>query len=235
MSNPLVTVPAIATGVKVGDLVMRIDGTRPLSADSVAAIEAVCDSADDLDEPGAVIIYVSGVPVRSWASDLTVSLVSKWERGLRRLERLRVATIAVAAGDCGGIALDALLVTDYRIAAASVRLMVSAQAGATWPGMALYRLAHQSGATAIRRAVLFGIPIEAVDALAVHLVDELTSDPEGALAAAAEWARAMWGDELAVRRQLMLDAANVSFEDALGLHLAACDRVLRRMPVRVAR
>jgi isomerase DpgB len=220
--------------VKAEDLVIRIDGRQPLSADSVAAIEAVCDRAEELDEPGTVTIYVSGAPVRSWTSELTVALVSKWERVLRRLERLGVATIAVAAGDCGGLALDALLVTDYRIAARSVRLMVPAQAGATWPGMALYRLVHQAGGTAIRRAVLFGIPIQAADALAMHLVDELTYDTEGARVAAAEWACAMWGDELAVRRQLMLDAANVSFDDALGLHLAACDRVLRRRSAAVA-
>ena len=33
-----------------------------------------------------------------------------------------------------------------------------------------------------------------------------------------------------MRRQLMLDAATTTFENALGSHLAACDRVLRRIP-----
>ncbi|MCZ9336264.1 enoyl-CoA hydratase/isomerase family protein, partial [Streptomyces sp. TRM76130] len=35
------------------------------------------------------------------------------------------------------------------------------------------------------------------------------------------------GKELAIRRQLLFDAANTAFEDALGPHLAACDRALR--------
>ncbi len=54
-------------------------------------------------------------PGRARPDDLTVALVSKWERALRRLERLPAVTIAVADGDCGGPALDALLATDYRI------------------------------------------------------------------------------------------------------------------------
>jgi isomerase DpgB len=36
------------------------------------------------------------------------------------------------------------------------------------------------------------------------------------------------GEELAIRRQLLLDAGHTRFEDALGSHLAACDRALRR-------
>jgi isomerase DpgB len=211
------------------DLAIRIDGARPLSAESIAAIGAVCDSAEDRRDCGAVVVHVSGAPAEPWARDLNVALVSKWERGLRRLERLPAATIGVATGGCGGTALDALLATDYRIAATSVRLLVPVDAGATWPGMALYRLSHQAGAAAVRRAVLFGTPIEADDALALGLVDELTDEPGSALAAAAELTGAFSGAELAIRRQLMLDAATVSFEDALGRHLAACDRARRRV------
>jgi isomerase DpgB len=214
---------------RAGDLVIRIDGTRPLSAEPVAAIAAVCDSAEDRGGQSPVIVHVSGAPAASWASDLDIALVSRWERGLRRLERLPVTTIAVAAGDCGGLALDALLATDYRIAAPSVRLLVSVEAGATWPGMALYRLSRRGGAAAIRRAVLFGAPVAASDALASCLVDEVAEDWVTALAVATELTGAVSGAELAIRRQLMLDAATVSFEDALGRHLAACDRVLRRV------
>jgi isomerase DpgB len=222
--------PAGAPGT--AGLVLRVDGRQPLSADAVAAVTAVCDRAEDCADDGGghatVIVYVSGTPEPSWAQGLSVSLVSRWERGLRRLERLPAATITVAVGDCGGLALDALLATDYRIAAGSLRLILPVQAGATWPGMAVYRLSNRAGAAAIRRAVLFGLPIDAADALALHLVDELTDDLAGALAAATGMTDALSGAELAIRRQLMLDASAVSFEDALGQHLAACDRALRR-------
>jgi isomerase DpgB len=219
----------IDAGVGSVDLVIRLDGRQPLSAESVAAVGAVCDSAEDLGGDGRIIVHVSGAPKGSWPGDLTAALVSKWERALRRLERLPAATIAVATGDCGGLALDALLATDYRVASSSVRLVVPVEAGATWPGMALYRLArHAANAAAIRRAVLFGTPLDASDALALHLIHQVTDDLPGALAAAAKLTGAFSGAELAVRRQLMFDASTTSFEDALGVHLAACDRALRR-------
>ncbi|MEU6221989.1 enoyl-CoA-hydratase DpgB [Streptomyces sp. NPDC047022] len=218
------------------DLVLRIDGREPLSADLVTAVNAVCDSAEDRAGIGRVLVQVSGVPQGPWAGDLTVALVSKWERALRRLERLPAATIAIADGDCGGLALDALLATDYRIAIGWVRLVVPVGDGtATWPGMALYRLAQRgANAPAIRRAVLFGTPIEAADALALHLIDEPADDRDSALALAAERAGAASGTELAIRRQLMIDAPTTSYQEALGVHLAACDRELRRTAVGAA-
>jgi isomerase DpgB len=206
------------------ELVIQIDGRRPPSAEAIADIVAACDAAEDRDEYGRVIVYVTGAPWRSWAGDLTVGLVSRWERALRRLERLPATTIAVASGDCGGAALDALLATDYRIAATSVRLLLPVEAGATWPGLALYRLARQAGAAAVRQSVLLGLPIEARDALALNLINELTDDTAAALATVPQ----VSGPELAIRRQLMLDATAVDFDDALGVHLAACDRALRR-------
>jgi isomerase DpgB len=213
------------------ELVLRVDGREPLSAAAISAVGAVCDSAEDGRTPARVIVQVSGSPQgpRPRTHDLTVSRVSRWERALRRLERLPVTTIAIADGVCGGLALDVLLATDYRIATSSVSLAVPVEDGATWPGMALYRLAsNRAGAAAIRRAVLFGMPVGASDALALQLIDELTDDVPSALATAAERTGTVSGSELAIRRQLMFDASATSFEDALGAHLAACDRALRR-------
>jgi isomerase DpgB len=215
------------------DLRIRIDGGLPLSAEMVTALAAVCELAEDGARGDAVILRVSGVPEAEWAAGLSVAQVSRWERGLRRLERLPAVTIAVAEGDCGGHALEALLATDYRIMFASGRLLFPVMAGATWPGMALYRLVKQAASTALtRRAVLFGLPIGAEDALAMGIIDEVAVDEESALAKAVEVATAAEGTELAVRRQLMLEASTTSFEDALGVHLAACDRALRRAAAR---
>lgn len=206
-----------------------MDGSRPLSAESVAELGALCDGAEDDEANGFVIVRASGVPEPEWTSDLSVALVSKWERGLRRLERLPAVTIAVADGDCGGIALDALLAADYRIMSASAKLVLPLVAGATWPGMALYRLARQAvGATVVRRAVLFGTPIEAGAAKAIGIIDEVAGNASVAIGKAMEMAAAAGGAELAIRRQLMQESPNTIFEDALGVHLAACDRVLRR-------
>lgn len=208
---------------------LRIDGAAPLTAAAVAAVKDLCDRAEQ-GGTGAVVVHVSGTPTGEWADDLTVALVNKWERQLRRLECLPVTTIAVASGDCGGPALDALLATDYRIAAGPVRLVVPTAAGATWPGMAVYRLTQQAaGSTAVRGAVLFGRPLDTTTAHAAHLVDEVACDVPAALAVAAELAAGTSGSELAVRRRLMFEAATTSFEEALGVHLAACDRMLRQV------
>ncbi|AZK92605.1 MULTISPECIES: enoyl-CoA-hydratase DpgB [Streptomyces] len=215
--------------VRAAEKRLRIDGRRPPTADTVAAIGTLCDGAEDSGGPGPVVIEVSGTPESGWTGRLTVGLVNKWERALRRLERLPVTTIAVADGDCGGPALDVLLTADIRIAAPSVRLLPPVVDGATWPGMALHRLAQQtSGTAAVRRAALYGTPLDAARARALHLLDEVTDDPAAAVAKAAERTAPFAGPELAIRRQLLLDARTVPFEEALGAHLAACDRVLRR-------
>jgi isomerase DpgB len=199
-------------------VVLEIDGTRPISAETVEAVSAACDRAEDDGSPGTVVARVSGAPGGDWARGLTVGLVTKWERAVRRLERLPMTTVAVASGDCGGAALDVLLATDVRVAAPGTRLLVPTADAGTWPGMALFRLVQQAGPAAVRRTVLHGAPIGAAEAVALHLIDEIAEAP--AVVAA--------GRELAIRRQLMLDAVTTAFEDALGAHLAACDRALRQ-------
>ncbi|GAB2799204.1 enoyl-CoA-hydratase DpgB [Streptomyces sp. NPDC054796] len=208
-------------------LTLEIDGTEPLSAASVKALAQLCDSAEDQGGSGVVTVHVTGAPDGTWTSGLDVMLVSKWERALRRLERLPMATLAVAHGDCGGAALDAFLAADIRVAALGTRLLVQSDGSATWPGMAGFRLVQLAGAARTRRAVLFGLPIEAPEAQGLGIVDELVDDPAKAVAAAAGLVSGLSGKELAIRRQLLFDATTTSFEDALGPHLAACDRALR--------
>jgi isomerase DpgB len=204
---------------------LHVDGTRPISAELIEAVQVLCDRAEDHELPGGVVIGLSGAPDGPAPGDLNIGLVSKWERALRRLERLPMTTFAAVTGDCGGTALEVLLATDVRIATPGTRLIVGTHGNATWPGMALYRLTQQGGVAGVRRAVLLGTPIDAESALALGLVNELADDPAAAL---GERTTDLSGREVAIRRQLMFDATRTSFEDALGTHLAACDRALRR-------
>ncbi|MER7178196.1 enoyl-CoA-hydratase DpgB [Streptomyces hyaluromycini] len=214
---------------------LSIDGRQPISAELAAQVGELCDRVEDIAGRGPVVVHVSGTPAQGRNEGLTVATVSRWERALRRLERLPATIVGVADAEVGGPALDALLATDYRIATPSVRLTMPVDSGATWPGMALYRLAQQgSNTAAVRRALLFGHPIAAREALALQLVDEVTEDVAGALAAVAELTGVLSGRELAIRRQLMTDAATTSFEEALGVHLAACDRTLRLVATEAA-
>ena len=207
---------------------LRIDGAEPLSPRVIERVTGVCDAVE-ANGGGAVLLELSGVPETAWAGRPSVGLVSKWERALRRLERSPAATIAVASGDCGGLALDALLCADYRIGGTATRLVPPVRGGAVWPGMLLYRLAqHGANAAAVRRAALFGEPVDAADAVALRLVHELSDDPAAAARTALGFASGISGVELAMRRQLLFDASCTGFEEALGVHLAAVDRVLRR-------
>ncbi|QMU70590.1 enoyl-CoA-hydratase DpgB [Streptacidiphilus sp. P02-A3a] len=207
-----------------------IDGARPLSAETVQALNELCGRAEDAAGSGVrtpLVLRVGGAPVPAAVPAPPLALVNKWERALRRLERLDLPTVALVSGDCGGTALEALLATDHRIATPGSRLLLPAAADGLWPGMALYRLANQAGIAATRQAVLFGGALPAERALALHLLDRLAADPSAALADDAESLAAASGG-IAIRRQLMLDAGTTSFEEALGRHLAACDRLLRR-------
>lgn len=208
------------------ELTLVLDGTRPLSVAAVERLAGLCDRAEDHRAPGPVTVHVTGVPTVGWTTDVTVGLVSKWERVVRRFERLGRVTVAVGTGDCAGTALDLLLAADIRIVAPGTRLLLALAGGAPWPGMTVHRLTQQAGSAGIRRAVLLGTPIDAGRALALNLVDEVTDDPVPTLAALAE--SAVDGMELAIRRQLVFEAGSTTFEDALGAHLAAADRALRR-------
>lgn len=212
-------------------LTLTVDGRRPLTPVAVKELGALCDRVEDTGS-GAAVLRVSGAPDPDWADGLDTALVTKWERTLRRFERLPAVTVAVAAGDTGGTALEAYLAADLRLAAPDTRLVPLYDGEATWPGMAVFRLVRLLGSGRARRAVLFGDPIDADQALALGLADERVDDPDTALANMVRRYVDVCGSELAVRRQLLLDAATTPFEDALGSHLAACDRALRRLAAR---
>ncbi|WP_416875122.1 enoyl-CoA-hydratase DpgB [Kitasatospora sp. SC0581] len=208
--------------------VLHVDGRREISAELTAALGALCDEAEGAGADAATL-FLSGAPDgEAVAKAGDTAAVTKWERAVRRFERLRLPTLAAASGECGGVALDLLLAADVRVAAPDLRLLLSFHGQAVWPGMAGYRLVQQLGPARARRTVLFGVPITAREALERCLVDQVSRDPGRTLAAAARLLRRLSGPELAIRRQLAFDAQWMSFEDALGPHLAACDRALRR-------
>jgi isomerase DpgB len=226
--------------VVVGEFTINvdIDTTKPL-AELTAAIAAVCDRIDDSQSPTVVVLRLgTSLPeYRQWPGVVDMREVSRWERAVRRLERSAGLNIAVAGGPCGGPALDLLLATDLRIAAPDLLVLPPVTDGRFWPGMLMYRLVQQLGIARARQIVLWGEDISAERAHELGLVDQVTQDITDALSKATSKAMTSTtpGKELAVRRQLLFDATSSSFEDALGLHLSACDRELRRQRTAPAR
>lgn len=185
-----------------------------------------CDRAED-GPAGRPLVVRMPDGLDGWPGRLHIHEVNRWERAIRRIERLGGLTVAVAEGVCHGPALDLLLATDYRIAGSTLRISLRAADDLPWPGMTLYRLAHQVGTARARRLLLRGDDVPAVAAMDLGLVDEVSDDPHRHHAVLSELEQ-MSGAEMAIRRRLVLEAMTTSYEDAIGTHLAACDRALRR-------
>lgn len=220
-------------GTGDGTVRLRLSSARPLTQDLITELNAVCDRVEDTGGAEVAVFELTGAvsgepaPVQ-WPGGVNIHLVSRWEKAIRRVERLCAPTVAIVEGECSGPALELLLATDYRIGTPRTRLSLGQQAGVLWPGMALHRLEQQVGLARVRRLALFNMAIEAREALPLGLLDEVAEAPHEVLATLLERVGQLTGAEIAVRRRLLLEAATTPHEDALGVHLAACDRALRR-------
>lgn len=212
---------------------LRDVGDLPLPG-LTAALQDACREAEQA--PGAQCVLVrlgDGEPPasRGWPHEADVQAVNRWERALRRLEASPAVTVVAVQGVCAGPALDLLLTADYRIAAHDLRLLLPVNEGRLWPGMAVHRLTQQIGVARTRQVVLWAHEMTAPHARRLGLVDEVTDGSQ--LGPTIEAALLMLGrtagPELAITRQLISEAASTPYEEALGAHLAACDRELRRV------
>ncbi|WP_249645471.1 enoyl-CoA-hydratase DpgB [Nocardia sputi] len=219
----------MATAFSATTLTIPVDQTKPLgelTAQLVAASDRLAAEAHlatvlfILDDPAP-----TRLPVPLTAS---VEEVRRWERAVRRLEQSNALSVVVTKSMCSGPGSDILLATDYRIGTPEARLTFTADDGHVWPGMGLYRLVRQAGAGHVRRLVVRGGTLSANEAVELGLLDELTPEPEAVAERVILGARRLSRSALAVHRQLLSEAVSAEFDDALGVHLAACDRELRR-------
>lgn len=87
--------------------------------------------------------------------------------------------VAALRGDCLGAGLELALGCSYRIAAASARLAMPEVMRGAWPGTGgSVLLARQVGPSIAKRLLYTGETLDAAQALAVRLVDEVVDDGE---------------------------------------------------------
>lgn len=202
----------------------------PATTELVAALAGACAEVETSDAQVALVLRIAGTPAHpadrpSWSD---IHAVNRWERLLRRIERLGAPVLAVADGVCTGPAAEVLLVADHRVVAPDFTFRLDGGEAAAWPSMAVHRLGQQLGVAATRHLVLFRAAVDARRAVAVGLVDEVAEDLAGAERAVLDgWYKSALTD-VGVRRALLLESVWVSPEIALGAHLAACDRTLRQ-------
>ncbi|WP_158624125.1 enoyl-CoA-hydratase DpgB [Micromonospora sp. HM5-17] len=188
-----------------------------------AELQPLCRRVEE-ERPALLVLRLTGDG--EWPGPVGVHDVNRWERAVRRLERLDVLTVAVAAGACGPAAVEILLAADVRVGLTDATLRLDTGAAGAWPGMGMYRLAQRLGSSAARRLLLATAPatFTATDARDHGLLDEIT---DGLDARVAELLRTGGRRDVSMRRSLLLSAGQTSYEVAIGTHLAACDRTLR--------
>ncbi|MBB5918701.1 isomerase DpgB [Nocardia transvalensis] len=221
-------------GVHIIAAVIAADA--PLSADLIESVTAVAHRAEDAAAANrhCVVLYIGGARTGhhfAWPGEVAVGDVGKWEAALRRLEQVPVPIIAAVDGAAYGPAAELLLVADYRVLRAGAEFRFATTGAGVWPAMGIYRLAAQIGAGRARDLVVQGRGLTAEVAVERGLVDIVATDAAAeteAIKAGLALFESAVGSEIAIRRRLLLDAVTTRFEDALGAHLAASDRTLRR-------
>ncbi|MBH0777929.1 enoyl-CoA hydratase/isomerase family protein [Nocardia sp. NEAU-351] len=217
-------------------IVTDVAANTALSPELTSSVLAAATAAEDTAaRPGTcVVLRIAGARGGrrfDWPGPVGVGDVTKWEAALRRLEQAPAPIVALVDGDAYGPAAELLLVADYRIMGAGASFSFAASEAGVWPAMALHRLAAQVGIGRVRELAVQGRPLSAEAARACAVIDAVAE--HGAEAAAIAAGRALFrscvGSEIAIRRRLVLDAVTTRFEDALGAHLAASDRTLRRV------
>jgi isomerase DpgB len=215
---------------------VEIDGAGLLSNELATQLGDTVDQAEDLGPSTVMLVHVAGhvnpAALRPWPGRIDIQSVNKWERVLRRIERTALTTIALVEHTCSALALELLLVADRRLASGDFSMRYAIPGGDVWPGMALYRLSRQIGHARARKLFLDGTDITAALALELNIVDETVDHLASGVDRIAHLLKHAPVDDFAVRRRLMQDSLSTSFDDALGAHLAACDRALRRSPAR---
>ncbi|WPB88467.1 enoyl-CoA-hydratase DpgB [Streptomyces malaysiensis] len=208
----------------------RLDSGRSLP-ELTAAVNEFCEEAENLSSGTVAVLRVLPAPPRrrEWPGDVSIQEVNRWERAVRRLERLDTVSITAAQGTCDGLVLDLLLAADFRIGTPDLKLKLPVNDGHFWPGMSVYRLVRHLGLARARRIVLWGTDIPLGEATDLGLVDQVSDDlTEGIHTAAVSRGR-LSDRETRIRRLLLQEAASAEYDDALGAHIAACDRELRRL------
>ena len=102
-------------------------------------LDALCVDMSSTSRPPVAVIRLRSTGTTSlFGGELSIHDINRWERVVRRFERLDATSVIVCSGVCGGIALDLMLASDYRMAGVDFHLFLPVHDGQFWPGMALY-------------------------------------------------------------------------------------------------
>ncbi|AKK67741.1 enoyl-CoA-hydratase DpgB [Xanthomonas translucens] len=214
---------------------LDIDAASALNDEQIQRLTDACDEVEDAATPAILILHLRGTAkppaAACWPGAVSLDLVNRWEKAMRRFERLDGLSLAWIENACSAGMLDLLLAVDQRIAAPTASICVHS-GEAAWPSMAMRRMSTRLGMGAARAVFLFQTQLCCARMAQLGVVDQVSDDGQGAIVA---WLASLAGVDVQVlpsRRLLLLEGAAHSYEQAVGQHLAACDVELRRRQLR---
>jgi isomerase DpgB len=126
------------------------------------------------------------------------------------------------------LAMELLLCADLRLSNADFCVPHAILGGQIWPGMSIYRLTREIGYARCAKLFLEAKDLNAARAKEFDIIRGTVESLAGGMRVISEFLASAPLRDFAVRRRLMQDSLSTSFDEALGAHLAACDRALRQ-------
>ena len=200
----------------------------------VRELTAVCDHLED-DSPckvavfrGADGVFSKGIDFEDFRPDTPMDIhgFNKWEKLCVRIERLPKVTIAALDGEARGGGVQLALVCDARIGTPRTTLQLDEVHKGFLPGMATFRLAKYIGLGNAKRIIMQCPVIDADEAAALGILDEVCDDLDVAVGATIAAFGPIHTVSVTLARRLLNESFATPFEHAIGNFLAAQHRAI---------
>lgn len=160
---------------------------------------------------------------------LDVRVISKWEKIVVLLERLKKVTLAALEGEVSESMLQLALVCDHRICSPNTTIHFTAIRSGYLPGMALFRIAKFIGLGRAKQLLFTGEVIGAEQALTLGFVDEIVDDLDRGILEFRKFTEHKHIEAIIMARRLLNESFSQSYEDEIGGYLAAQVRCLEAL------
>ncbi len=212
----------------------RPDSGNRINVRMVQELALVCDHLEDQSQADVVVFrscgpsFCEGIDFRDFHPDKPIDIhgFNKWEKIAVRLERLPKVTVALVDGAAVGGGFQLVLVADQRIATPTASFQLPEVHKGFLPGMATFRLAKHLGLGVAKRLMLCAERVAAPDALAMGLVDQVSSDLDAALDQTIAAFGPVHNVAVQLCRRLLNESFSTDFENAIGNFLAAQHRAV---------
>jgi isomerase DpgB len=200
-----------------------------LGAGLVAALDTVLAEAERAGTENLVLEFSPGPGAvtgdfpsfRPGPARPDMRYFARWDELLGRLSRARVKTFAAYDGWVGAAAVEAGLVMDLRLAAATARLSVGSLAGGRFPGLGAHWLPKFVGLGQARRILLLGADLTAEQAARLGLVDVVADSVAEAATTTVKAMRLVTPEAACFTRRILDDCYRQEHAAAVELAKAA--------------